>query len=282
MLTKLRVYSSWRSAPTTLLLDGGRAETDLIQVLDVSGIDPPKASINRTSYGSVDGSSYTGGDIQDRNIVLKLGPNPDWSTVTPSDLRKRLYQYFMPKQLVRLVFESDDGGPVEISGIVESVSDNMFSKDLEMQVSIVCPDPYFTAVEATIVAGSSIRYGGDPVVVEYNGNIEAGFEVLVSQVSGSTPILIGVQIGNPAITYFTVDAEVDGTKYFDLVTVPLRKSVQNVRISDGLITNLLTYTHLVEGETWPMLQPGENEFSVITDDGVQDWELRYYERYGGL
>ena len=33
---------------------------------------------------------------------------------------------------------------------------------------------------------------------------------------------------------------------------------------------------------WPILQPGENEFSVITDQGVQDWELIYFERFGGL
>jgi hypothetical protein len=30
------------------------------------------------------------------------------------------------------------------------------------------------------------------------------------------------------------------------------------------------------------LQPGENDFSVITNAGVQDWTLTYYERYGGL
>ena len=40
--------------------------------------------------------------------------------------------------------------------------------------------------------------------------------------------------------------------------------------------------YMQEGSLWPILQPGENEFSVITDQGVQDWELTYFERFGGL
>ena len=50
-------------------------------------------------------------------------------------------------------FYSDDMGPVEISGIVESVEINSFSKDPEFIVSIICPDPYFTALTPTVVTG---------------------------------------------------------------------------------------------------------------------------------
>jgi hypothetical protein len=40
---------------------------------------------------------------------------------------------------------------------------------------------------------------------------------------------------------------------------------------------------MVEGSSWPViLSPGNNDFSVVTDKGNQDWELKFYERYGGL
>jgi hypothetical protein len=62
----------------------------------------------------------------------------------------------------------------------------------------------------------------------------------------------------------------------------MEKFVQNVNISTGVITNLLSKLHIQEGSSWPTLEPGTTEFSVITNTGVQDWELRYYERFGGL
>jgi hypothetical protein len=70
--------------------------------------------------------------------------------------------------------------------------------------------------------------------------------------------------------------------YFEMSSVPMRKYVQNVNIGTGIITNLLSKVHIQEGSAWPSLQPGDNEFTVITDQGEQDWELTFYERFGGL
>jgi hypothetical protein len=68
--------------------------------------------------------------------------------------------------------------------------------------------------------------------------------------------------------------------YFLMNSLPGAKYVQNVGIGSGLITNLLA--KVAGGSTWPTLQPGVNDFSVITDAGVQDWQLTYFARYGGL
>lgn len=62
----------------------------------------------------------------------------------------------------------------------------------------------------------------------------------------------------------------------------MQKFVQNVHIGSGVIDNLLSKIQIQEGSEWPILQPRENTFSVITDKGVQDWELKYFERFGGL
>ena len=62
----------------------------------------------------------------------------------------------------------------------------------------------------------------------------------------------------------------------------MKKFVRNVNTGTGVITNLLSKVHIQEGSLWPTLQPGENEFSVITDIGIQTGTLTYFERFGGL
>jgi hypothetical protein len=280
LLTAVKAYSSWRSAPTLLLDANGRPETDLIQVRNIDGLDPVKAAISTSPRGSIEGVTYTGSDIPSRNIVLTIHPNPDWLTWSFESLRRLIYQYFMPGRPVRLIFESDDIVPVEIYGVVESVSANPFSKDPEMLVSVICPDPYFSAVDPTVVTGQTVRTGGATVVVPYNGTVESGLIIRVTYTSGSSPTNIGVQLGNPAISYFNVQASVNAALYFEMSSIPMQKYVQNVNIGSGVIDNLLS--DVEDGSSWSVLQPGDNDFSVITDQGVQDWELTFYERFGGL
>jgi hypothetical protein len=258
----------------------GRAETDLIQVVNIDGLDPVKASVSTSPLGSVDGVVYTGSSVPSRNIVLTVRPNPDWEHWSHASLRRLLYSYFMPKALVRLIFTSDDLPAVEIYGIVEAVTANQFSKDPEFVVSIICPDPYFTAVEPEIVTGQSVRFGGASSTISYDGNVETGFYLKVTQVTDPTPTLIAIQVGDPVTSYFSTLAEVSATEYFEMNSLPRQKYVQNVDLNTGVIVNLLPLVE--DGSNWPILQPGENDFLVITDDGVQDWELRYYERFGGL
>jgi len=264
------------------LSEGSRAESDLIQIRNISGLNPVKASVTTSPYGSVDGASFTGSSVLSRNIVLTLHPNPDWDNWTYETVRQLIYSYFMPKRNTRLVFFSDDVVPVEISGVVESVEVNPFSKDQEFLVSIVCPYPYFTSLDPIVVTGQTVRAGGAVVPIEYNGTIETGINVKVTAVTAPNPTDIGIQIGDPALTYFATLASVDTSTYFEMNSVAMRKYVQNVGIGSGVITNLLSKIHVQEGSAWPLLQPGENEFTVVTDQGAQDWELTYFERFGGL
>jgi hypothetical protein len=282
VLTEVKAYSSWHSAPTLPLSDTGRAETDLIQVRNIDGLDPVKASVNTSPLGSVDGAAYTGSNVPSRNIVLTIGLNPNWDNWSYEALRRLVYSYFMPKRLTRLVFYSDDMPTVEISGVVESIEANQFSTDPELLVSIICPDPYFIALEPEVITGQAVRPEGVITQIQYDGTIEAGILVKVTHVSDPVPSVIGIQIGDPAISYFNVEATVNGTMYFEMSSIPMQKFVQNVGIGSGVITSLLSKAEIREGSSWPILQPGEQDFSVITDKGIQDWELVYFERFGGL
>lgn len=286
MITKVKAYSAWNSAPILPLDVDGRAETDLIQIRNIDGLDPVKASVNTSPYGSVDGASYVGSSVPARNIVLTIHPNPDWDNWTFEELRRLVYQYFMPKQATRLVFESDDIDPVEISGFVEGCENNIFSKDPEILVSIICPDPYFTTLEPIILTGQTIDFGEVGSIVQYEGNIETGFKLKITHAADPAPTLLSVQTGAlsiPGTSYINIEATVDDTKYFEMSSVQMKKYAQNVNVSGGAITNLLSKISVAQGSMWPTLKPGENEISVITHSAAaQDWELSYYARYGGL
>jgi hypothetical protein len=186
----------------------------------------------------------------------------------------------MPKQLSRLVFYSDDIPPVEIFGYVEDYNVNPFSRDVEIQVSIICPYPYFTAVNPTVVTGQSTRDNSNPVEIEYNGSIDTGINVELTRISDPAPTFVSIQSGDPSISTYRVTASVSATTYFLMNSIPGQRYAQNVSLSTGVITNLLS--KIIDGSTWPTLQPGTNDFSVITDQGAQDWQLTYFELYGGL
>jgi phage-related protein len=281
VLTAVKAYSSWRSAPE-LPLNGNRAETDFLQVRNIDGLDPVKASVSTSPFGAIDGASYVGSSVLSRNILMTIHPNPDWYLWSFEALRRLLYSYFMPKRETRLVFSSDDMDPVEISGIVESVEVNMFSKDQEFIVSIICPEPYFTSVDPKVITGQAVRAGGAPTIVDYDGTIEAGMKLKLTTLGTPYPTDIGIQIGNPRETYFAVTAGISTSMYFEMSSVPMKKYVQNVDMSTAVITNLLSKVYIQEGSYWPMLQPGENEVTIITNQGNQDWELTVYELFGGL
>jgi hypothetical protein len=280
MLTEVKAYSSWASAPVLPLSDTGRTETDLIQIRNIDGLDPVKAAVSTAPFGAIDGVAYTGSNILSRNILMTLHPNPNWDNWTYESLRRLLYSYFMPKRPTRLAFYSDDIPPVHITGIVEDISGTPFVKDPELVVSVICPDPYFTAIDPTVLTGFSDRDASSPVEIDYNGTIEAGIHVEVSRSEDPAPSNIGIQIGDPSVQYFNVAAQVNSALYFEMNSLPRQKYVQNVDTSSGIVTNLLS--KIQEGSSWPVLEPGVNEFSVITDAGLQDWELTYYERFGGL
>src|SRR5207237_9846021 len=94
------------------------------------------------------------------NIVLHmvLESGRDQSV---SDLRRKLYGYFMPKLPVTLQFDFTDRDSVNISGYAEDYQGDRFSQDPNAQVSIICPMPNFQAIAPVVVSGVS-SYAAEP------------------------------------------------------------------------------------------------------------------------
>ncbi len=103
----------------------------------IEGLNPPPATVNRTANTTVDGSKVNSVKLESRNIVMYIKPK---GNIEAS--RLYLYRFFASKKAVTLHFKNSSRD-VYISGVVETCELCHFDNPQTMQVSIICPDPYF-------------------------------------------------------------------------------------------------------------------------------------------
>ena len=117
-----------------------------INVRSIEGIGPPKGNVNYTEIASGDGGQFNSARASIRNITMQLGLMP---VPTVEESRHRVYKYFPLDQQVTLRFETDKR-LCEITGWVEECEPDIFSDDETIDISIVCPDPYFYSVDSQL------------------------------------------------------------------------------------------------------------------------------------
>lgn len=140
-------------------------------IKSIEGLGPVKANIVTTEYVGVDGGFYQNSKGTMRNIVIQIGFDPSYVSDDPyGELRRALYPYLLPKMQVRLMFDTDNYGFVEIIGYVESFEPSIFSAEPEVQISILCPDPNFY----TGVVNTASRVGSGQLIVTNPGTVDTG------------------------------------------------------------------------------------------------------------
>lgn len=156
MLTKIDVYSEANALVLTLPVYSQDPTTPEgpYTVKKIDGLNPAKADIFTANNIGQDGATYKGARTGMRNIVLYLGfTKTDPERSANVYLRGDVYERFPPKGKVRMVFFSDNHPSIQIEGYVESVESDIFSRMPDVQISIICPDPYFEALEERSIAG---------------------------------------------------------------------------------------------------------------------------------
>lgn len=274
---------------------------DPFQIRDVDGLGPVNAFLSTVPFGSYDGERNTGEFVGKRNITFTVGLNPNWDDQSVASLRNLLYRYLLPKQRVTLQFFSDHLPTVGIVGYVETFEPNIFSKEPEIQISVMCPEPDFVAIEASVVTG--VTSDGpfklpDPVdftAFDYVGTSPTGFKLTISNSVVNEeyldgPITVSNEIDSPGLAYsesIAFDGTIDSVTEIEISSVSGDKHIHSIYTGTGAITNLLDTVY--DGEAWPKLIPGENKISVTAQDDQGggtgaglNWSLEYFNRFGGL
>lgn len=151
MLKSVRVVSA-NSNPKNETLALGYSDTLPLYIRDISGLNPPKATINTTESIFKDGSYYNSSKNSDRNIVIELGYRKVPGYTNFESIRNKIYEHFPIGRDIRLEFTTDHlPTPVFIDGYVETNEVSLFTKEPIHIISIICPNPNFYENSYTVV-----------------------------------------------------------------------------------------------------------------------------------
>ncbi len=113
------------------------------QLVDVKGVNPPKANVSTSALSGIDGSYFISSRLNARNIVLTYKPIANGSD-TIEARRRSLIDWFEQNQQIDLCLITETR-EAYISGYVESVEYDVFENPQLVQVSIICPESNFKA-----------------------------------------------------------------------------------------------------------------------------------------
>jgi phage-related protein len=258
-------------------------------VIGIQGLTRPATAVNTSTGGTVDGAFYNSSRVEQRNIVITVVINGDIETN-----RQRLYDIFPMKTKCTIYFTNANRN-VKIDGYVEVLDGDLFVQREQIQISIICPRPYFEDLETIYTELSqivrkfqfpfaidepipfseivdyplcTIHNGGDTscgciMTVTFTGSV-TGFTIYHS----TTQTFVGFNYSFAAGDTLTINTNTGQ------LSAILTRSGQN--------SNIINY--LSAGSTWFKLLPGDNNFTYATTTGGDAVRVEFATTnlYGGV
>ena len=222
---------------------------DKWQVMNIRGLNPPVGRINTTQLAGFDGARFNSEYINTRNIVIMLAIKGDANAN-----RALLYNIFVPKRILRIEIETDTKS-VYTNAYVDTVEVNPFTFPQTMQISLICPDPYFydqtetstTGYSFNVTNASNFSQGFNFHIAVSNTTSEVSLRGNSTSSSGTSSIVSGTPglLDNdvPSLTVpdkiFTIVYPFVANDVIDICTVDGQKSAWLTR--GGAKTNLFPY-----------------------------------------
>lgn len=132
----------------SLIIDLRSPEKSGFFISNIEGLGPTKSTVNMTEVLSTDGAFFNSSRSGSRNLVFTIGfmmlPN-----MSIEAIRQQCYRFFPNKRPVDIEITTDRRVGRTI-GYVESNDPDIFSKDEETVISIICPNAYFYEKSPTI------------------------------------------------------------------------------------------------------------------------------------
>lgn len=268
------------------------------QLLEVDGLDVPEADISDYDVASLDGVRVNHIKMSEREITISVAIFGDVETN-----RQALYDIFRIKDVIRLHIQTKNRD-VYIDGYCRRPACNNFEQQQIMDITILCPTPYFNDETTTVVNtskrepffefpiylndGESID---DKTAHEYNEqdgfytNIDSPieFSTLNPERSAEVQSISENETGVTIIADFNADAtkltinNEDTAQYMiinynfksgdrlTICTILGQKSITLLR--SGITYNMIPY--ITTDSSWFQLQAGSNNFNYVvgTEDG---------------
>ena len=264
--------------------------SDKYTVYKITGLTPPKATINSSVNATADGSAINSVRLENRNIVIYATINDQIETN-----RINLYKYFPPKKTVTLYF-SNGTRDVYIEGTVELIECDLFTNKQIAQISLICAKPYFKAVEYLITTFSDISslfefpfsipdYGTEISAITTNvrksiintGDIDIGAVIHLFAI-GTVVNPVLYRVGNSMKMRLNITMQASDTIIIN--TNVGEKSIELIR--NGVSSNALGY--MTPDSDWFVLEAGDNVFTYDADSGNGNLQITFTTSllYGGV
>lgn len=253
-------------------------ETDSgFTVKDISGLDPVKATIVTSNFAQIDGDQYQNSHREKRNPVIKLGLSKNHPTKDVRALRKELYNFFMPKRPVSMIFGDSSGINYLITGRIESFESPLFTKDPEATISVLCFDPDFYLPEKTIISGNTVSTTTE-MSIDYQGDIETGIEFQLNLNRTCAGVILYQTAGNNYIR--TIEITYDFLSG-DILKVDTIAGQKKITVNRAGTEYSILYARST-ASSWITLQPGENGFRAYAEGAAIPYTVSYKTKFGGL
>lgn len=263
-------------------------------IRSITGIGPMKATINTTELATMDGALYNSSRATARNIVFSLGFLNQNKTI--EEIRMDSYRYFPVKRPISIIVQTDSR-MAEITGYVESNEPDIFSESEGCQISVICPDPYFHALEVnkTVFSGVDPKFEfpfennspteklinfGDihlrqDCVIHNDGDEEIGVRIVMHARDSVRNLTIwNVTMGQTMSIDDNKLQKLTGSMIEagdDIIIETTRRKKSAILRRKGRRTNILNC--LKKPITWLQLQRGDNVFYYDADVGKLQMEF---------
>lgn len=260
-------------------------------VLNVSGLNPPAASVFMSKSPNRKGGKYNGSTLNERSIILTVKLLGD-----VEENRNALYAWTETEQYVKVYYRNGIRS-VYCEGYVEECAVELYTDNETMDVAIICADPYFKDLQ-TISADISallkqfafpfaIDEAGVPFSTVREGNTAA---VLYDGAETGTRIVVAFR---GTVTGFSVFDSKNVSRVFeikktfsagDVLEINGDASPKTVKIYYANGTNENALKYVVGSPTWFTLKKGYNYFGYSAETGVENIEIsiNFTKKYLGV
>jgi hypothetical protein len=270
------------------------------------GTNPPHAQVNTAKVAGLDGARFNSAFLNTRNLVLYIKINGEIESN-----RLKLYRFFPTKERCTIYLKTEMRD-VYIEGIVESNEVTPFTNKEIMQVSILCPFPYFKGVKqivddiskATALFEFPFAFGAKGATIASDANPNTDNAIPFSSLNTQkitnvfndseteTGVIIEIGVLHDANKIMIRNTDTGETFTLrgtflanDKITINTNKGEKSVTLyRNGQYSNIFTW--MVKGSVFFTLTVGENHFSYLVDNGTNDAFVtilfRHYTLYRGV
>lgn len=253
-------------------------------ITKITGLGSPDATISTTDVGAFDGERFNFSKVGKRNIVMTIAilGNVEKNRIA-------LYSVFKSKQWIKFHYKNGLRD-VYIEGYVESAPIDLFTQNQEVQISIICPEPFFNNAEEIIEDMNliinmfyfpfSIEDTGVPFSA-YDTNLEKS---IINEGDIDRGIIIELkaigEVLNPKIfnrntgEFFGLNVTMQKG---DIITISTIKGSKTVTLTrDAADINI--FNNIMKDISWLQIEPGDNVFTYEAERGSEYLDIKFRHR----